>query len=156
VQEERSNRARRKNASQETGQRASAARPDDPIETKLIDDEDPPPGYFDEGIASYIEEWGAELLDDDAQRSLTRAHRLWWNSKLERERFHNAMKAAKHTTLARMAKGQVAGRPMAYFFGVLRFCVMDECIKAGQPPPRGWRLRPPEDEQAAWDQERTG
>jgi hypothetical protein len=160
-QEERLNRTRRKNSAQESGQRAGAPRrPEEKDVVKndalSIDDEDPPPGYFDEGIASYITEWGAELLDNDPQRSLDRAHRLWWNSKLERGRFHNAMKAAKHVTVARMARGQVTGRPMAYFFGVLKFAAMDECVKAGMPMPRGWRLRPPDEEQASWEEERVG
>jgi len=64
---------------------------------------DAPPGYLDEGITSYIVDWGVELDDDDQERSLDRAHRMWWSSKLERWRFHNAMKAARHATLARMA-----------------------------------------------------
>jgi hypothetical protein len=65
---------------------------------------------------------------------------MWWNSKLERGRFHNAMKAAKHVTLTRMASGQVGGRPMAYFFGVLAGAAADQCVRAGLPMPRGWEL----------------
>jgi hypothetical protein len=101
-------------------------------------DEDAPiPGFFDEGIASYIETWGAELGDDDPARSLDRAHHIWWNSKLPRWRFHNAMKAARHAARARLAAGQVRGNPMAYFFGVLEGAVGDECIRAGLPLPPG-------------------
>jgi len=99
-----------------------------------------PPGYLDEGITSYIVDWGVELDDDDQERSLDRAHRMWWNSKLERWRFHNAMKAAKHATLARMANGQVGGRPMAYFFGVLAGAAADQCVRAGQTLPQGWEM----------------
>ena len=96
------------------------------------------PGYLDDGINHYIEEWGAEFGDDDQQRSIERAHRLWWNSKLERWRFHNAMKLARHTTLKRLTAGQVGGRPMAYFFSVLAGAAADECVKAGQSLPHGW------------------
>jgi hypothetical protein len=48
------------------------------------------------------------------------------------------MKAARHATLARMATGQVGGRPMAYFFGVLAGAAADQCVRAGLPVPRGW------------------
>ena len=63
----------------------AAARPaeQDLIENDVIAAKDAPPGYLDEGIPSYIVEWGAEFGDDDQERSLERAHRLWWNSKLE-------------------------------------------------------------------------
>ena len=105
-----------------------------------------PTGDHDGGITSYIVEWGAELGDDDQERSIERAHRLWWNSKLERWRFHNAMKAAKHATLARMANGQVSGRPMAYFFGVLAGAAADQCVRAGLTLPQGCEMKLGSDE----------
>jgi hypothetical protein len=107
---------------------------------RALSSADSTPGYFDEGITTYIVEWGVEFSDDDQERSLDRAHRMWWNSKLERGRFHNAMKAARHATLVRMANGQVGGRPMAYFFGVLAGAAADQCMKAGLPLPRGWEF----------------
>jgi len=48
------------------------------------------------------------------------------------------MKAGRHVTLARMTNGQVGGRPMAYFFGVLAGAAADQCVRAGLPVPRGW------------------
>jgi hypothetical protein len=116
---ENTKRKRLKRPSSETGQRGAAAtRPEhwdaSSDDSSSMNITDAPPGYLDEGITSYIVDWGVELDDDDQDRSLDRAHRMWWNSKLERWRFHNAMKAAKHATLARMANGQVSGRPMAY------------------------------------------
>jgi hypothetical protein len=142
-------RDRSKSTSQETNERVAATRHDE-IDIGVNDSiqattpKDAQPGYVDEGISSYIAEWAVELGDDDQERSLARAHRLWWNSKLERYRFHNAMKAAKHVTLARMANGQVSGRPMAYFFGVLSGAVADQCVRAGLPEPRGWEKDPGE------------
>ena len=134
-----------KSPSLEAGQRGAAAvRPEhwdlgsDDSSSRNFNDA--PPGYLDEGITSYIVDWGVELDDDDQQRSLDRAHRMWWNSKLERWRFHNAMKAAKDATLARKAKGQVGGRPMAYFFGVLAGAAADQCVRAGLTLPRGWEI----------------
>ena len=131
-------------------QRVSAPRSEQqpPIDTNPIDvqGDDVAPGYFDEGIASYISEWGAELGDDDQERSIDRAHRMWWNSKLERGRFHNAMKAARHATLTRMSAGRVGSRPMAYFFGVLAGAAADQCVTAGLPLPRGWELTNNNDE----------
>jgi hypothetical protein len=85
-----------------------------------------------------IEDRGAQLGDDDQQRSTERAHRLWWNSKLERWRLHNAMTAARYATLARVSKGQVGPRPMAYLLAVLAGAAADQCIKAGLPLPGGW------------------
>jgi hypothetical protein len=91
---------------EETGL-AAAARPDRRAAARLEptygktganvdDDPDDTSGYQDDCL--YIEQWGPELSDDDAQRSVERAHHLWWNSKLPRWRFHNAMKAARHAT----------------------------------------------------------
>jgi hypothetical protein len=77
------------------------------------------------------------LGDDDQERSLQRAHRLWWNSGLDRHQSHNAMKAARHGTLARMANGQVGGRPTADFFGVKAGAAADQCVRAGLQVPRG-------------------
>jgi hypothetical protein len=37
-----------------------------------------------------------------------------------------------------MSNGQVNGRPMAYFFGVMAGAAADQCIKAGLPVPRSW------------------
>src|SRR5579859_8169365 len=77
-QAERSNRTRPQSPFQEEDiQRAGAARPEttnlienDPIS---IGDDDAPPGYLDDGITSYIVQWGVELGDDDTERSLERA-----------------------------------------------------------------------------------
>jgi hypothetical protein len=139
------NRKRPKRPSSETGRLGAAApRPEHwdmgTDDSSSMDIAEAAPGYLDDGITSYIVEWGTELGDDDTERSLERAHRMWWNSKLERGRFHNAMKAAKHVTLTRMASGQVGGRPMAYFFGVLAGAAADQCVRAGLPMPRGWEL----------------
>jgi hypothetical protein len=154
------NRVRSEISSEENDQRASASRSDDsvPIATSNIElksEDDVAPGYFDDGIAQYIQEWGVEFGDDDQQRSTERAHRLWWNSKLERWRFHNAMKAARHATQARLAKGQIGSRPMAYFFAVLAGAAADQCMKAGLPLPRGWDIAAEEDDASAL-RRRTG
>lgn len=150
---ERMTRKRPKRPCRETSQRVAATRPEQSDltvgDSTQIDSEDTQPGYLDEGIIAYIVEWGAELGDDDQDRSLDRAHRMWWNSKLERWRFHNAMKSAKHATLARMANGQVSGRPMAYFFGVLAGAAADQCVRAGLTLPRGWELSLSKEEDAA-------
>src|SRR5437899_11479568 len=99
--------------------------------------DEPQPGYVDEGITAYISEWGPEFRDDDPERSLARAHHLWWGSRLPRWAFHNAMKAARHATASRLAKDQIHGSAMAYFFGVLEGAVGAQCLKAGLPIPRG-------------------
>jgi hypothetical protein len=63
--------------------------------------------------------------DDEQERSLQRAHRLGWNSGLERYQFHNAMKATRHVTLARMANARwAAGWPMS--------------IRRARGAPSGW------------------
>jgi hypothetical protein len=148
-------------SSEETGHRVSASRSEDSAASaadtpQLKAEDDVRPGYFDDGIAQYIQEWGAELGDDDQQRSIERAHRLWWNSKLERWRFHNAMKAARHATTTRAAKGQVGARPMAYFFAVLAGAAADQCMKAGLPLPHGWELAATDEEDAPTSRRRTG
>jgi hypothetical protein len=128
---------------EETG--LAAARPDRRAAARLepsqgeiginVDhDREDGPGYQDDGICLYIEQWGPELSDDDSQRSVERAHHLWWNSKLPRWRFHNAMKAALHATQAKVEAGRVQGSPMAYFFALLRTTASDECRKEGLPP----------------------
>ena len=59
-------------------------------------------------------------------------------SGLERWRFHNAVKAARHPTPTPLANGRVGAHPMAYFVAVLAGGAAHERIKAGVPLPRGW------------------
>lgn len=119
---------------QEEDRDRSSSAPDPEDETDCI------PGYFDEGITTYIEQYAPELEDDDPVRSNARAHKLWWNSGLPRWAFHNAMKRARRATAERQSQGQIRGSPMAYFFGVLAGAVADECYRRGRPLPRGWEL----------------
>jgi hypothetical protein len=98
-------------------------------------------GYYDSGIAEYVETWGAELSDDDPKRSLERAHRLWWNSGLSRDAYHLAMKRAWYATSARLRQGRILRGPpeqpqaMGYFFAVLEGAIADECVSRGVPVP---------------------
>jgi hypothetical protein len=98
------------------------------------DELNPTPGYQDEGISLYIEDWAPRLGDNDLQRSVDQAHHLWWTSKLPRGRFHNAMKAALHETEKHRAVGKIQGAPIKYFFATLRTTASDQCRREGLPP----------------------
>jgi hypothetical protein len=84
---------------------------------------------YDEGSLAYIEEYAPVFTDNDPARSVEVAHHLWWNSRLPRWAFHNAMKAAAHATAQRVRTGQLRGRPMAYFFTLLRAAVEDQRLR---------------------------
>ena len=92
------------------------------------------PGYVDDGVTYLVEEHGRELGDDHPARSVERAHHVWWNSALPRGRFQAALKQAYYATRGRLRDGQIAGRPMAYYFGVLENAVVAACEEAGLPP----------------------
>lgn len=121
-------------ASQPGGERG----PDDHPLSSSTSTEDAP-GYSDDGIAAYVEQYGIEFGDDDPQRSLDRAHRLWWNSGLARDAYHLAVKRAWYATRERRRTNSISGSVMAYFFGVLQGAIADECLKAGLPLPRDGR-----------------
>jgi hypothetical protein len=125
-------------AARSPGQDTEALTPQVAIESKtsneLSDDNAlPTPGYWDDGISLYVERWSSELGDDDLQRSVERAHHIWWNSKLPRDAFHNAMKAAHHETRAKLEAGKIHGAPMAYLLTVLRTTASEQCVRLGLP-----------------------
>ena len=95
------------------------------------------PGYVDDGVAYLVEEHGRELGDDHPARSVERAHHVWWNSALPRSRFQAALKQAYYATRGRLRDGQIAGRPMAYYFGVLENAVVAAREEAGLPSAPG-------------------
>ena len=61
---------------------------------------------------------------------------VWWNSALPRARFQAALKQAYYATRGRRRDGQITGRPMTYYFGILDNAVVAACEEAGLPPPR--------------------
>lgn len=91
------------------------------------------PGAWDDGIVAYLDEWAVEFADDDAGSSVQRAHRMWWNSGLDRDAFHRAMKRAYYATRSRQRQSAINGPPTAYLFGVLAGAIADERMKLGLP-----------------------
>jgi len=83
-------------------------------------------------LATQIERYGRQLLDDDPARSHARAHHVWWNSGLPRARFLMLTETAYTRTLEQVSRGRVrsgaAGqrRAMGYFFAILEDLARDE------------------------------
>ena len=94
-------------------------------------------GYVDDSVSYLVEEHGREFGDDHPAHSIERAHHVWWNSALPRARFQAALKQAYYATRGRLRDGQIAGRPMAYYFGVLENAVVAACEEAGLPSAPG-------------------
>jgi hypothetical protein len=124
-----------KNPVQETSHKErtglAAPRPELTEEALLseLSSEETPPGYYDEGISLQITECATEFDDDDLERSIARAQRMWWNSKLDRGYFQNAVKDAMRST--RLRRSQIRDTPMGYFFKVLAGAVEDQRYRAG-------------------------
>lgn len=85
----------------------------------------PPAGAPDPELAAVLQGYARAFRDDDFGRSLARAQRLWWNSKLRREQLLALVVEAGAITRAAISAGRVrTGAPgqraaMGYFFGVL-------------------------------------
>ena len=120
-------------ASRPPGSRATTIETSSSIDRAEEDGDDlvPVPGYYDTGISAYIAHWAGDFGDNDSQRSLEQAHHIWWNSKLPRWVFHQAMKAARHQTERKGDASTAFGAPMAYFFKVLRTEVAQRCDRMG-------------------------
>jgi hypothetical protein len=85
-----------------------------------------------EDLARAIEACGQRFLDDAPDRSLARAHHVWWNSGLPRSRFLSLVEMARERTLEQVSRGRVRGgqpgqrRSMGYFFAILEELARDE------------------------------
>jgi hypothetical protein len=67
-----------------------------------------------------VEALSAFFGDESVTSNITRARRLWWyETDLEEDEFVEVMQQAKRITAGVRSKGNIRGRPMAYFFGVL-------------------------------------
>ena len=118
---------------QATGSQADAATTDRHNGEPVAPRHAPATGYVDDSVTYLVEEHGREFGDDHPARSVERAHHVWWNSALPRSRFQAALKQAYYATHGRLRDGQIAGRPMAYYFGVLDNAVVAACAEAGLP-----------------------
>jgi GntR family transcriptional regulator len=59
--------------------------------------------------------------DENVTSNITQARRLWWNeTELDEEEFVEVMQQAKRIAAGEWSKGKIRGRPMAYFWGVVK------------------------------------
>jgi hypothetical protein len=87
---------------------------------------------FQDEIESGVRSAALNFGDDDVERSMTTAVRLWWTSRLRGRRFAQLVYQARDVTSQRISLGVVQhGEPgrrqaMPYFFAVLRGLVDQE------------------------------